>query len=89
MKLKSLITWIIPLFVIVMLLTGCRIREKGETAGSSAGELHQREFRQTLEEVNPGLRDPASVIDLIRMTGATFQENLVNLISRPSTGLPS
>jgi len=78
---------IITLFVLVILMTGCRHREKGEiaeTAGRSAGELHQLEFRQRLEQVNPGLRDPAAVVEMIKMTGASFQEDLVNTLDKNS-----
>jgi len=64
-------------------MTGCRHRETGETAettGRLDSELNEHEFNRELEQVNPGLRDPAAVIELIRMTGASFQDNLVNTL---------
>jgi len=70
-----------------MLLTACRNREKGETAGRLAGESHKQEFRRTLDQVNPGLRDPAAVIEMIKMTGATFQDDLVNTLDKNSVYL--
>lgn len=45
---------------------------------SSASKLNTQQFERQLEQVNPGLRDPAAVVELIRMTGANFQENLVS-----------
>jgi len=82
-RLNSLNARIIPLFILVMFMTGCRHRETGETsetAGRLASELNEHEFKLELEQVNPGLRDPAAVIELIRMTGANFQDNLVNTL---------
>lgn len=75
---------IIPLFVLVMLMTACRNREKGGTVDSSASKPGIQEFERQLEQVNPGLRDPAAVVELIRMTGASFQENLVNTLDKYS-----
>jgi hypothetical protein len=89
-RLNPLNAGIIPLFILGMLMTGCRIREKGETVdtpGRLASEQNKHEFKRELEQVNPGLRDPAAVIELIRMTGATFQENLVNRLDRDSVYL--
>jgi len=81
MRFHSLNYRIIPLILLVLLATACRNREKGETAetaGSLASVLNEHEFKRELEQVNPGLRDPAAVVELIRMTGASFQENLVS-----------
>lgn len=71
-------TSIVTLLILAMLFTGCRNREKGEGAHQLDRELDEHEFRQSLVQVNPGLRDPAAVIQLIRMTGASYRENLVN-----------
>lgn len=87
MTLNSLIAGIIPLLILVMLMTGCMNREKGETVGRLAGESHKQEFRRTLDQVNPGLRDPAAVIEMIKMTGATFQDDLVNTLDKNSVYL--
>jgi hypothetical protein len=84
MKLNLLIAGILPLIVLITSMTACRNREKEETAGSSSGEMHHQEFRRRLEQVNPGLRDPAAVIEMIRMTGANFQEDLVNTLDKNS-----
>ena len=75
---------IIPLFVLVMLITTCRNREKEGTVDSSAGKPNMQEFERQLEQVNPGLRDPAAVVELIRITGASYQENLVNTLDKYS-----
>jgi len=87
MRLNSLIAGIIPLLILVMLMTGCMNREKGETVGRLAGEPHKQEFRRILDQVNPGLRDPAAVIEMIKMTGATFQDDLVNTLDKNSVYL--
>ncbi len=84
MRLNSLIAGIIQLFILVMLVTACRNREKGETAGGLSVEQNEHEFKRKLEQVNPGLRDPAAVIELIKMTGATFQDDLVNTLAHES-----
>jgi hypothetical protein len=84
MRLHLLIAGIIPLFILVMLIPGCRNMDKGETRSGSAGKLHEQEFRRRLEQVNPGLRDPAAVIELIKMTGAPFQDELVNRLANDS-----
>ena len=49
---------------------------------SSAGKPNMQEFERQLEQVNPGLRDPAAVVELIRITGASYQENLVNTLDK-------
>ncbi len=65
-------------------MTACRNREKGETSESPASKGTVHEFERQLELVNPGLRDPASVIEMISMTGATFQDDLVNTLAHDS-----
>ena len=72
-------TWIILLVIAGLLMTGCRNQEKGETAESPLPKPDPREFMRELEQVNPGLRDPSAVIELIRKTGAGYMENLVNM----------
>jgi hypothetical protein len=68
-------------------MTGCRHQETGETEGRLASEPNEHEFKRKLEEVNPGLRDPAAVIELIRMTGANFHDDLVNTLDRDNVYL--
>ncbi len=44
--------------------------------------LHQLAFRQRLDQVNPGLRDQAAVVEMIKMTGASFQQDLINTFDK-------
>lgn len=78
---------LLPLFILVIFLTGCRHRENVETADSSAGKLHLLTFQQRLDQVNPGLRDPAAVVEMIKLTGASFQEDLINTFDKNSVYL--
>jgi len=78
MRFHSLNDRIISWILLVLLTTACRNSEQGETMDSSASKLNTQQFERQLEQVNPGLRDPAAVVELIRMTGANFQENLVS-----------
>jgi hypothetical protein len=74
-----LITRILPLLLLGMFVIDCGNREKAETTDNSARVMDEHEFRQRLDQVNPGLSDPAAVIELIRMSGASFLDDLVNL----------
>ncbi len=67
-----LITRILPLLLLGMFMTGCGNREKAETTDSSARVLDEHEFRQRLDQVNPGLRDPAAVIRAYQDIGSHF-----------------
>ena len=65
-------------------MAACGNRERKETTDSSARVPDEQKFRLRLDEVNPGLRDPAAVIELIRMSGASFKADLVNVSGHDS-----
>lgn len=73
-----------PLLVIFIIVAGCRNQEKGRTDVDPNSKLSHQEFRQRLDRVNPGLRDPAAVVEMIKMTGASFQDDLVNTLDKNS-----
>lgn len=69
---------LLALLMMAMLLTACKNGGKGEAIHKPAVKLDAYEFRQRLDQINPGLRDPAAVIEMIRMSGASFRDDLVN-----------
>ncbi len=76
MNLRSYITVLMLLIFLFISMTACSSKEKQDKEVSI--KLNEQEFRQKLELINPGLKDPASVIELIVNTGAEFLENIVN-----------
>jgi hypothetical protein len=76
MNLKSQITGLMLLIFLCLSMAACSSKEK--RAIDVTSKLNEQEFRQRLELINPGLKDPASVIELIENSGAEFLENLVN-----------
>jgi len=53
-----LITRILLLLLMGVYMAACGNRERKDTTDSSARVTDEQKFRQRLEEVNPGLRDP-------------------------------
>ncbi len=78
MKLRSYISGSLLLIIFVLTTMGCPGKEKPDSKKKLPEELYPHEFMRRLETINPGLRDPASIIYLIEETGATFMDNLVN-----------
>ena len=69
---------LLTLLMMAIFLTAYKHGEKAEAINKPTGKLDVLEFRHMLEKVNPGLRDPVGVTDLIRRSVASFRENLVN-----------
>lgn len=84
MKLDLYKKGILPMVLVGLLMASCLNQAKEKRAESAAGRLSEREFRRELEQINPGLRDPAAVIELIRKTGAGYREDLVNTLGMDS-----
>lgn len=72
----------LPLVFILAMLSGslasCKSKNKQESAAQEPGKLYQHQFRRKLETINPGLNDPAGVIQLLELCGADFIPALIN-----------
>ncbi len=78
MKLNLPFARIILLVFVSLAITACSSREKGDSRKKISDKLFEHEFQRRLDNINPGLQDPAMVITLIEMCGAEFLDDLVN-----------
>ncbi len=83
MKSGTLISHVILITLFTVLFSACNGRKeqesgKQESGMGEPGKLHQQQFIKKLETVNPGLKDPSGIVQLIKLTGAGFIPDLVN-----------
>lgn len=71
-----------PLILILFIFSGslasCKSKKEQESTAQEPEKLQHVQFRRKLEIINPGLYDPAGVIQLIELSGAKFIPELIN-----------